>query len=151
MFQSSLQFVPAAASRRWALASGLLAASLISACAVGPDFRRPAAPIATAYGVSGADTDDRAAALAEGSLEPQHFKAVEDLPFDWWKRFESPALNALVQRALRANPTVTAAQANLRQAQELVYAQQGYFFPTVGINYNAQRQKLAGNLGGNSP
>ncbi|MFX5809110.1 hypothetical protein ABTE39_20735, partial [Acinetobacter baumannii] len=78
------------------------------------------APVATGYGVSGAGTGDRTAALAEGSLEPQQFKAVEDLPFDWWKRFESPALDALVERALRANPTVTAAQANLRQAQELV-------------------------------
>jgi NodT family efflux transporter outer membrane factor (OMF) lipoprotein len=28
----------------------------------------------------------------------------------------------------------------------LVYAQQGYFFPTVAANYNFERQKIAGNL-----
>jgi NodT family efflux transporter outer membrane factor (OMF) lipoprotein len=41
---------------------------------------------------------------------------------------------------------VTAAQAALVQAQELVYAQQGYFFPTLGANYNFQRTKIAGNV-----
>ncbi len=60
--------------------------------------------------------------------------------------FQSPALNALVQRAFKANPTIASAQAALAQAQELVYAQQGYFFPTIGANYNFERQKIAGNL-----
>jgi NodT family efflux transporter outer membrane factor (OMF) lipoprotein len=51
-----------------------------------------------------------------------------------------------VERAFKANPTVTAAEAALVQAQELVYAQQGYFFPTIGANYNFQRTKIAGNF-----
>jgi NodT family efflux transporter outer membrane factor (OMF) lipoprotein len=72
------------------------------------------------------------------------------VPFDWWEQFGNAALNSLVEQALRANPTIPAAQAALRQAQELVYAQQGYFFPTVGADYNVERQKLAGNLSGSS-
>ncbi len=51
-----------------------------------------------------------------------------------------------MERAFKANPTIASAQAALVQAQELVYAQQGYFFPTVGANYNFERQKIAGNL-----
>ena len=39
-----------------------------------------------------------------------------------------------------------AAQAALAQAQEIVYAQQGYFFPTIAGGYQFQRQKVAGNL-----
>jgi NodT family efflux transporter outer membrane factor (OMF) lipoprotein len=76
----------------------------------------------------------------------QRLISDRDIPFEWWELFKSPALNALVERAFRANPTIAAAQAALVQAQELVYAQQGYFFPTIDANYNFERQKIAGNL-----
>ena len=81
----------------------------------------------------------------------QRFVMGRDIPFAWWKQFQSPQLDKLVDAALRANPTIPAAQAALRQAQEYVYAQQGFFYPTIGADFNAQRQKLAGNTGGNSP
>jgi NodT family efflux transporter outer membrane factor (OMF) lipoprotein len=78
--------------------------------------------------------------------EVQRLINDRDIPFEWWQLFQSPALNALVERAFRANPTIAAAQAALVQAQELVYAQRGYFFPTIGANYDFERQKIAGNL-----
>jgi len=76
----------------------------------------------------------------------QRFIDDRDIAFDWWQAFQSPLLNALVERALKNNPTIAAAQAALVQAQELVYAQRGYFFPTVAANYNFERQKIAGNF-----
>jgi NodT family efflux transporter outer membrane factor (OMF) lipoprotein len=78
--------------------------------------------------------------------EVQHLIDGRDIPFEWWELFKSPALNALVERAFRANPTIVAAQAALVQAQEMVYAQRGFFFPTINANYNFERQKIAGNL-----
>jgi NodT family efflux transporter outer membrane factor (OMF) lipoprotein len=78
--------------------------------------------------------------------EVQHLIDGRDIPFEWWELLKSPALNALVERAFRANPTIVAAQAALVQAQELVYAQRGFFFPTINANYNFERQKIAGNL-----
>ncbi len=39
----------------------------------------------------------------------------------------------------------------MRQAQEYTAAQQGFFYPTVGASYSPSRNKLAGNMGGNSP
>jgi NodT family efflux transporter outer membrane factor (OMF) lipoprotein len=51
-----------------------------------------------------------------------------------------------VERAFKANPTIASAQAALVQAREMVYAQQGYFFPTFDANYNFERQKISGNL-----
>jgi NodT family efflux transporter outer membrane factor (OMF) lipoprotein len=78
--------------------------------------------------------------------EAQRLIGDRDIPFEWWELFKSPALNALVERAFRANPTIAAAQAALVQAQELVYAQQGYFFPTIDAKYSLERQKIAGNL-----
>ncbi|MBV8501864.1 MAG: efflux transporter outer membrane subunit [Paucibacter sp.] len=148
---SSLQFIRQALAIRWRpTVLALAGAAALAGCAVGPDFKRPEAPAAASYGVNEGLTPG-AGVMGAGSGEPQQFKSADDLPFDWWKSFGSPDLDAVVERALRASPTVTAAQANLRQAQEMVYAQQGYFFPTVGLNYNFERQKLAGNQGGNSP
>jgi NodT family efflux transporter outer membrane factor (OMF) lipoprotein len=70
----------------------------------------------------------------------------QDVSFRWWEAFGSPSLNSLVEEALRANPTIPAAQAALRQAQELVDAQRGYFFPTVSAGYSFERQQLPGNI-----
>jgi NodT family efflux transporter outer membrane factor (OMF) lipoprotein len=89
--------------------------------------------------------ESSAAAPVHGG-EAQRLIKDRDIPFEWWQLFQSPALNALVERAFKANPTIASAQAALVQAQELVYAQQGYFFPTVAANYDFERQKIAGNL-----
>ncbi|MBV8165859.1 MAG: efflux transporter outer membrane subunit, partial [Alphaproteobacteria bacterium] len=44
------------------------------------------------------------------------------------------------------NPNIQAAQAGLRQAQEFVYAQQGFFYPTLNASYQFQRNAVAGNF-----
>ena len=75
----------------------------------------------------------------------QRLVGGRDIPFEWWELFKSPALNALVERAFKANPTVTAAQAALAQAQELVRAQRGFFYPSVAAGFQAERVKVAGN------
>jgi len=121
----------------------------LSACAVGPNFHEPAAPAKVDYAPQALPTATASAGGFAG--DAQSFVAGGDVRFDWWKSFECPALDSLVDRALRANPTVPAARAALAQAQELVYAQQGYFFPALGANYQFERQKLSGNTGGNSP
>ena len=74
-----------------------------------------------------------------------------DIAFAWWKAFGSPKLDSLVEKALANNPQLPAARATLRQAQELTKAQQGYFYPTVGLDFQPSRQQLPGNMGGNAP
>ena len=54
-----------------------------------------------------------------------------DIPQKWWELFKSPPLNALIEKSLKANPTIDAAKAALRQARENVLAQVGYYYPTV--------------------
>src|SRR5579859_6726784 len=125
-----------------------MVALLLGGCAVGPDFHRPAAPADAGYAPQPLPETTVSAPVDGGAA--QHLLAGQDIPFDWWKSFKSPQLDALVEKALRANPTIEAAKASLRQAQELVDAQEGYFFPTVGAGYNFERQKLAGNLSGTS-
>ena len=47
---------------------------------------------------------------------------------------------ALVRESLQANPDVDAAQAALRQARELYFAQQGGLFPSLNANGSGQQQ-----------
>jgi NodT family efflux transporter outer membrane factor (OMF) lipoprotein len=120
----------------------LVGAVMLSACAVGPDFKKPNAPIATGY------TTDAAQIISTGA---RHFVMGRDIPFAWWEQFQSPKLNALVERALKSNPNIAAAQAALRQANEYVMAQQGFFYPTVAASFTPSRNKLAGNQSSNAP
>ncbi len=122
----------------------VLSAGLTVGCAVGPRYHRPEAPVNAGYAPSQMPESSASTSIFGG--DAQRFIAGRDIPFEWWEQFRSPALNALVARALRANPTITAAQAALVQAQELVYAQRGYFLPAVGSSYSFERQKIAGNL-----
>jgi NodT family efflux transporter outer membrane factor (OMF) lipoprotein len=115
----------------------------VAGCAVGPNFHKPQAPNDAGYTVTPLP-DATAAAQVQGG-GAQRFVSGQDLPYAWWRAFGSPAIDSLVEKAFRANPTVKAAQAALRQAQEMVYAQQGYFYPTVNADYNFERQKLPGN------
>lgn len=124
------------------------AAIMLSSCAVGPDFKRPEAPVDAGFAPKPLPAASVSAAVYGGAA--QRLVSGQDVPFDWWTAFQCPELDTLVEKALRANPSIESAKAALSQAQELVYAQQGYFFPTVGASYNFERQKLAGNLTGSS-
>lgn len=122
---------------------------MLAGCAVGPDFKRPAAPAANRYSPKPMTETTASAAVLAG--ESQRFNPAADIPFDWWTLFQSPQINSLIKRAFQANPSIESAQAALRQAQEFANAQQGFFYPTVGASYSPSRTKLAGNMGGNSP
>jgi NodT family efflux transporter outer membrane factor (OMF) lipoprotein len=125
--------------------AGLLSVAAFGAgCAVGPRWHAPPAPVDAGYAPTPLSQTSASAPVHGG--EVQQLVGGRDIPFEWWELFKSPALNALVERAFKANPTIASAQAALVQAQELVYAQQGYFFPTVAANYDFQRTKIAGNF-----
>jgi NodT family efflux transporter outer membrane factor (OMF) lipoprotein len=131
--------------RRPARAALLVAAAaLASSCAVGPNFHKPEAPANAGYAPEALPEASSSADIRGG--EVQHFIAGRDIPFQWWELFQCPVLNSLIERAFKGNPNVVAAQAALAQAQELVYAQQGFYFPSVGATYQAERHKIAGNL-----
>jgi NodT family efflux transporter outer membrane factor (OMF) lipoprotein len=83
-----------------------------------------------------------AAATGPGGAA-QRFLVEQEVPRDWWTRFGSEELDALVTEALRANPSVRAAQAALRQALEIVAAQRGAFFPNVQASFDPSRQRNA--------
>jgi NodT family efflux transporter outer membrane factor (OMF) lipoprotein len=117
----------------WMLLAGL------SACAVGPNFKRPPPPAATDYGSAPAQGQTVAAEGTGGNV--QHFVSGMDIPGEWWTLFQSPKLNDLVAQSLKANPNVGAAQAALRQAHELYLAQTTSFFPAVQGSLGGDRSR----------
>ena len=135
-------------AERMRLAALLLSSAVeLSACAVGPNFHRPADPSTDSYTaqptptvLSSAPVDGGASA---SSSDNQLLVPGQDPPAQWWHEFGSPALDALVTEALRANPNVQAAEASLRQAQENVAAGRGAYFPQVQLNADASRNRNA--------
>ncbi len=130
-----------ASPRRLTALAALVAATFVSGCAVGPNFRRPAAPAVDRYTRPSLSSTTASADVAGG--EAQRLVPGQDIPHDWWTLFQSPGLNTLVERALQASPTLIAAQQALRQAMALVAAQRGLFYPTVQGSFSPSYQRVS--------
>ncbi|MGA7751119.1 MAG: efflux transporter outer membrane subunit [Gallionella sp.] len=115
---------------------------LAAGCAVGPDFQRPAPPSVKGYTAEPLPAHPYPADAA--AAQSQQFVEGLDIQAQWWTLFHSPSLNRLVDRALKANPNLEAAQATLRQAQENIYAAEGVLFPAVNASGSAVREKYNG-------
>lgn len=116
-----------------------IVASLLSSCAVGPDFHKPAAPDVTAYDSAALPEHTASAAVAGG--KEQRFQNGADISADWWTLFHSAPLDALIERALKNNPDLAAARAALTAAHENTLAQRGAYFPSVSADFSTSRNK----------
>ena len=126
--------------------------SLLSGCSIGPDYLRPTLPDSRAFASgTSARADTQGGNVDAQDIIAQRFIQGADIPADWWTAFGSPELTRLVERALAANPTIEAAHAALRAAQENVSAQRGFFFPTVQANYAPLRIRNANSQSANTP
>jgi len=67
---------------------------------------------------------------------------------EWWALYHSNALSALVETALKANPSLAAGQTALRKAQESVTAERGALLPSVSGSLQAQRERANGAIVG---
>jgi NodT family efflux transporter outer membrane factor (OMF) lipoprotein len=117
----------------------LACAGLAAGCAVGPDFHRPPTDAGDRY--TAAPLPARTVAADGPGGGEQRWAAGQDIAAQWWTAFRSPQIDTLVREALRANPNVQAAQAALRQANELVAAQRGQYFPSLQAGLAPSRQK----------
>jgi len=117
-------------------AIGILSAMLAS-CAVGPDYKKPDLQLPAQWNSNkaGAQTQgqDRSAELA-----------------GWWKRFNDPLLNQLVNTAIADNLDVATAKARVREARAMVYQTSGVLFPSLDYGGNYNRRRMAGGSPGDS-
>ncbi len=101
--------------------SALLAISLLAAgcLKVGPDFNKPAAPIASNWQES---SDKRV------NGEPANYRA-------WWEAFGDSSLNEVIERAYRENPSLKAAAVHVLEARAQLGISIGQLYPqTQQIN-----------------
>ncbi len=104
-------------------------AMLAGGCRVGPDYHSPKTDVPGQWG----------APLAGGVTNR------EASPGGWWKNFQEPELDSLIERAVKTNLDLRLAEARVRQAR----AQQGYaeadFGPKVNAAGTYARQKQSKN------
>ena len=118
---------------------------LLGACAVGPDFSRPAPPSVKSY------VPDEPAS-GPGSRSDVRYVNVDQIPERWWRAFSAPALDETVAEALRRSPTLATAQAMLRQSIDARRAGYGVFMPQVSLDANVLRERSAPlRLGSDAP
>jgi NodT family efflux transporter outer membrane factor (OMF) lipoprotein len=123
-------------ARRWtSLTTGLFGLAL-GACAVGPDYQRPAAPEGKALT---AQPLPEATLTADGKT--QRFLPGERVAADWWRVFSCPELDAIVAESIAKNPGLEAAKANLRLSQDNLRAGYGVFVPQGSVSAGLTREK----------
>ena len=106
----------------------LLAALAASGCAVGPHYKQP-----------------QPAAVKFHSEDPN---LETEAPFDprWWKQFEDPVLDSLVDRALQSNNGIRIARARLAESRAVFDERKLDRYPTVPVaaSYQYSKQQIPG-------
>jgi NodT family efflux transporter outer membrane factor (OMF) lipoprotein len=122
----------------------ILALLLTTGCAVGPKFKQPPPPDVSGYTQTPLSTTSSKSTVVGG--EAQRFLEGRDIAGEWWTLFRSKPLNDLIERSLKANPDIKAAQAALLVARENTLAQRGAYYPSVTGGFSATRAKSSSNL-----
>ena len=97
-----------------------LVITMLTGCAVGPDFRPPEAPDVTGY-IGRGDNGGRVEARV----------VAGDLPYRWWELFRSKPLSRLIEEGIQYNADLKAAEASIRVAYANAKASRGSQFPAV--------------------
>jgi NodT family efflux transporter outer membrane factor (OMF) lipoprotein len=124
---------------RMACTAGLSIA-LLAACAVGPDYLRPAVPVAAQYKEQPVmpPPSDSSWKLAE---------PADAVPRGaWWTLYRDATLNALEAQVANANQNFAAAQARYRAAKAAVEGFQSAYFPIVTANAAYSRARSSANV-----
>ncbi|NHA13625.1 efflux transporter outer membrane subunit [Thioalkalivibrio sp. XN279] len=99
-------------------------ALILGACAVGPDYQRPELELPQAW-------PDALAVPASTAAEIQA----------WWRRFDDPVLDELIERALEDNLELHLGFARVQEARARVGLARAEQFPTVALQAEASRQR----------
>jgi multidrug efflux system outer membrane protein len=114
----------------------LLSASMVSGCAVGPNYHRPAVQTPPAF--HGPDQSQQ--------LQPQS-ASIADLP--WWQVFHDPQLQELIRTALKQNYDLQRAVERVNAARTQVGITRSNEFPQVSLDPNFSGGKTDQNIKSN--
>ncbi len=97
---------------------------LLTACAIGPDYVKPVVETPSSFTYS------------EGGTQDAVNKA-------WWRQFEDPVLDALINETLANNKNIKIAAANMEQAEAVMMQTRSPLFPQFGYSGSAARKRLS--------
>lgn len=106
------------------LALSTLIVALTAACAVGPDYERPAVEMPAAW-------------------RNEQPAAAEVANTKWWKQFGDPVLDQLIDTALRENKDLTIAAARVDRFLGTLTVTRSQFFPQFGYSLDASRNRAS--------
>jgi NodT family efflux transporter outer membrane factor (OMF) lipoprotein len=119
--------------------SALICGLSLAACAVGPNYSRPAAPVPSKFkeagGLKGWKPATPSDALDRG---------------DWWALYRDKKLDVLMRQVEVSNQTVAAQAALYEEARAVVREAQAALFPTLTANYSFTRTRRGPNISGGS-
>lgn len=96
------------------------ALSVLTGCAVGPDYQRPTAPMAEAF---------------KATPEWKIAEPVDDVPKgEWWKIYRDPVLDELMAQVAPNNQNIAIYLARVRQAQALSKGADAARYPQLGLS-----------------
>jgi NodT family efflux transporter outer membrane factor (OMF) lipoprotein len=104
---------------------------LLASCTVGPDYKRPPAPVPAAYKETGWKTATPHEAIGRGP---------------WWSIYNDPVLDGLEREIDISNQNLKAAEAAYRQARAVVGEAYAGYFPTVSLGGSGTRTGQGGNV-----
>jgi NodT family efflux transporter outer membrane factor (OMF) lipoprotein len=111
-----------------ALAVAAVLAFQLAGCAVGPDYKRPAAAVPASF-----------------KEAPEGWKVAQPSDTadrgDWWTIYHDPQLNTLIDQLNQHNQTVAQFAAAYRQARALVGEARSAYFPVISASANASRSR----------
>jgi len=112
---------------------------------VGPNYKRPSAPVAPAY------KETAPATWKEQGWQPAQ-PNDQASKGKWWEIYNDPELNALEEQVNISNQNVLVAEAQFREAQAAVRIARSSLFPTVtgGVSIVNSRASVTGTAGNQS-
>jgi len=116
-----------------------LALGLLSACNVGPPYKRASVAQASVYKELLTDQPS-----GEGWKVAQPGDA--QLHGKWWELYGDPKLNALEEQVNVSNQNIAAAFASFMQARALVKEAQSQYYPTLTTDPSVTRSRTSANL-----
>ncbi len=118
------------------LAAGALVS--VTGCAVGPNYRRPATPVATAF--KEAPAGWKPASPGDAAERGR-----------WWEVLQDPILNEFETQVLVSNQSLVQSAANYEVARQLARADRATLFPTISAAGSGQRARLGSGRGISTP
>jgi multidrug efflux system outer membrane protein len=103
---------------------------LLSGCMVGPNYRKPSAPVPPAFQEPATRAQVGPNGIANG---------------DWWKVFNDPLLDNLETQADSANKDIKISIARVDEASASTSIARSFLFPTVGASPSVSRNREAQN------